>query len=262
MAKVSSRPVSLLDSFRALGDPTKNMLADIDSPLLLGLLTLTLAADRAMREYLSLEHMVAALEAAGIGLKRVQLGRALARAGNRVSRKMIDGEPHYKIMIRGRRDAEQFLQAGNLSLLYVEGRKPRTDRRRLGDILSDLSGTVRICDPFYGVRTLDTLELIPDPCSVRFLTAKTNENITRLSGPIRDFRIERPRTELRLYPKSRELHDRYILGDDRMLIVGHGLKDIGSKESFVIAIKRALVPDLHAQVTSAFNDKWSKARPL
>jgi hypothetical protein len=262
MAKASSRPTSLLNSFRTLSDPTKNRLADIESPLLLGLLTLTLAADRAGWEYLSLEQMVATLEAADVGIKRIQLGRGMARAGNRVSRKQIDHETRYKIMTKGRREAERLLQAGNLSLLYVEGYKPRTDRRRLGEILSSLSGTVRICDPYYGMRTLDTLELIADRCSVRFLTEKTNENPSRLSGHIQDFKRERPRTEFRLSSRTGQLHDRYILDDDTILIVGHGLKDIGSKESFIIAVKRSLVPHLHAQVTLAFDDKWSKARPL
>ncbi len=161
-----------------------------------------------------------------------------------------------------RREAERLLEAGSLTLLYIEGNKPRTARRELEEILSNLSGTVRICDPYYGVRSLEALELVPANCTVRFLTARTNENPTRLSGHLRDFKRERPNTELRLYPNARELHDRYILSRDRVLIVGHGLKDIGGRESFVIAIQEALAPNLLAQVSAAFDDKWVRATAL
>jgi hypothetical protein len=186
----------------------------------------------------------------------------MSRAGNRVSRRIIDGEIHYKIMTRGRREAQRLLEAGNVSLLYMESNKPRTARRKLAEILGDLSGVIRVCDPYYGIRTLDSLELFPEKCIVRFLTSKTNENVRHLLRAIHDFKRERPRTELRLYPNSGELHDRYILSRDEMLIVGHGLKDVGNKESFVIIIQRNLIQDLHVQVGNAFDDKWAKAKPM
>jgi len=262
LRQITRRQLSLIDSFRDLDQRTKDILADRDSPLQLGLAVLTLAHDRAEKEYLSLEHMVAALEAAGVAVKRIQLGKALARAGSRVSRKEINGETYYKVMTRGRREVERVLEAGNLGLLYIEGGKPRTSRRALGEILRDLRGTVRVCDPYYGVRSLEALELIPAICTVRFLTAKTNENPARLSGPIRDFKRERPKTELRIYPKAGALHDRYILNGNKILIIGHGLKDIGEKESFVISIDRSLSPDLLDQVEAAFDNKWAQGQAV
>lgn len=204
MRQPSPRRLSLLNSFRKLDLATRNILADIDSPLQLGLVTLTLAEDHAKLEYLSLEHILAALEAAGVAVKRKQLARAMARAGNRVGRKEIEGEPHYKVMTRGRREAERLLTVGSLDLIYVERDRPRTARHRLEEILRHLSGTVRVCDPYYGVRTLEALEMFPPNCVVRFLTATTSESTARLRGPFRDFKRERPRMELRLCPNARE----------------------------------------------------------
>jgi len=229
---------------------------------MLGLTTLTLAWDRTSTEYMSCEHIVAALEAAGVALRRSRLVAAMARAGDRVSRLVINQEIHYKVMTRGRREAEKLLNAGSLDLVYIEGGKPRTARKELKDLLVTLSGIVKVCDPYYGLRSLEALELFPVTCRVRFLTAQTNESVRRLTGPIRDFKQEHPNTELRVYPNSNELHDRYVLSRDRMLIVGHGLKDIGGRESFVISIGRSLGRDLLNQVSRQFDTRWSRATSL
>lgn len=103
---------------------------------------------------------------------------------------------------------------------------------------------------------------VPMTCRVRFLTAQTRESVRRLTGPIRDFKQEHPNTEMRVYPNSNELHDRYVLSRDRMLVVGHGLKDIGGRESFVISIGRSLGRDLLDQVSKQFDTRWSRATPL
>jgi hypothetical protein len=256
------KPLTLLDSFRSLDDRTKNILADIDSPLILGLATLTLASERVGVESMSCEHIVAALEVAGVALNRSRLEAAMARAGDHVSRRVIDTETHYSVMTRGRRRAEELLNVGSLDLLYIDGGKPRTARMELKDLLANMSGAVKVCDPYYGIRSLESLEFFPISCQLRFLTARTNESPHKLAGPLHDFKIEHPNTQLRTYPHPNELHDRYILSKDRLLIIGHGLKDIGGKQSFVISIGRVLAPDMMSQLTKEFNSRWSRASPL
>lgn len=259
---MTHRFVNLSASFRGLDGQSRDALADIESPLHLGLAALVLAEDKTKLEWLNLDQMVDGLVNAGISIRRLQLGRALARGGDRVNRKKMDGEVYYKVTIRGRREINPLLNQGTLTLSYLEGDRPRTARKQLADILSHLSGLIRICDPYYGVRTLDTLEMISATCDVRFLTARTTEKSSRLSGPIHDFKRERPRTELRIYPKASELHDRYILSADKLLIAGHGFKDLGCKESFIIAIQQSLVPNMLSQVREAFDAKWLQATSL
>ncbi|NOH02218.1 MAG: hypothetical protein HND47_09805 [Chloroflexi bacterium] len=249
---------SLLDVFENLEEPTKQLLADVKSPLTLGLATLALAESKAKRPYMSAEHIVAALEAAGVAIKQTQIGKAFARAGNKISRKVIDGETCYRIMTSGQREVKGLFESqGEISVSYVEGGKPRTARKLLADMLSSLSGEIKVCDPYYGLRTLDALEMIPVNCSVKFLTAQTTEKPIKLSGAISDFKKEHPKTELRVFPDPKSLHDRYILSSDFLLILGHGIKDIGNKESFVVSISNDYAGDLLDSLEKTFEDRWA-----
>jgi hypothetical protein len=248
--------------FRSLDLRVKNSLADEESPLRLALTALTLAHDEAQVEYLSLDELHEALEAADVSVKRSSLAKGLGRAGNRVTRREVSGETQYRVATKGRRVAEEVLAAGALEFLYVEGNRPRTARRELAEVMGGLNGIVRICDPYYGVRSLDSLELIPNRCLVRFLTGKTNEGATKLAGPLKDFKRERPNVELRVAARPQELHDRFVLSHEKILLVGHGLKDIGAKESFVVALPRSFAPDLLDNVECSFDQKWANGSPL
>lgn len=129
-------------------------------------------------------------------------------------------------------------------------------------MLSNLKGIIRICDPYYGVRTLDTLDHLPKTCSIRFLTANTNDSKRKIQGALRDFIKERPTCEFRLAANSRDIHDRYIVTTDGLFLLGHGIKDIGGKESFVIRLEKGLAPDLLKEVRSRFDDRWKVAGSL
>ena len=253
---------SLLDTFGTLDKTTREILADIDSPLLLSFATLSIAQNLSGHERLSAEHIVACLEAAGVSVKKQSISKGLARASGRVSvTKGLDGDTVYRLMIKGEREIAPLLGGGELSVVRIEGTSPRTARQRLGEVLSALKGTVRVCDPYYGVRTLDSLDHFPRTTSVHFLTAKTSESGRKLTGALRDFRKERPRIEFRI-TSSHSLHDRYVLAKDVLLILGHGLKDIGGKESFMICLGSRLVPDLIKETTASFDERWKTATKI
>ncbi len=254
--------MSLLAKFAGLDNGTREALADLTSPLDLALATLLVAKDRCGTETMTAEHMVAALEAAGVAVKRSALVKALARAGNRVSRKEGDEGTIYRLMLAGQRQAQPLLSGGNLQVLRFDGTAPRSARQRITELLGALSGTVRICDPYYGLRTLDVLEALTPSSSVRFLTARTSEAGAKLSHALKDFKKERPRVEFRLSVAAHDLHDRYVVTADSLLLVGHGLKDVGSKESFVVALNAALAGDLIRMVKASFDTRWTAATPL
>src|SRR5439155_22628892 len=136
---------------------------------------------------LTAEHIVACLEAAGVAVRKTSVYNALARAGGRVSTSKSDaGETQYKIMTKGKLEVEDLLGGELMSVVRIEGGSPRTARITLGEMLSGLSGSVKICDPYYGARTLDSLDHVPEACSVRFLTGKTNEATTKIHSAMRD----------------------------------------------------------------------------
>ena len=76
---------SLLETFQGLDTQTKLALADIAAPLLLSLAALELAERNAGVDRLTVEHIVACLEAAGVAVKRLSVSRALSRAGRKIS---------------------------------------------------------------------------------------------------------------------------------------------------------------------------------
>jgi hypothetical protein len=133
---------------------------------------------------------------------------------------------------------------------------------RLGEILSTLTGKVRICDPYYGVRTLDTLHFIPNSCVVNFLTSKTSEPQSKLVGPLLDFKKEHPNFEFRKISTSSNIHDRYVHTSKYILLIGHGLKDIGGKESFITRIDKKMVPGIILQIANTFDSNWKTAKPI
>lgn len=254
---------SLLVTFSDLDVSIRDTLADIQSPLLLSFAALDIAANEAQTERLTAEHIVACLESAGVAVRKTSVSRALARAGDRVStRKNLYGETEYKLMTRGRREIENLVGGELMSVLLIDAGKPRAARLRLGETLQQLRGTIRICDPYYGVKMLDTLDHLPANAAIRVLTARTNESARKVSGALRDFKRERPSAEFRITANPDDIHDRYVLSQRRLLILGHGLKDIGGKESFIIQVDRQLAPDLLQEVRSRFDARWRQGTVL
>lgn len=260
-----ARPASefeIFEKFRKVETEVKQTLSKITSPLKIGLSVLTLAQDRFGVEYLSLNEIIESLDRLGVAVESLRLARALARAGNRIRCVEVKGVTKYKVMMVGRQEIEDIISISGPQIVYVERDKPRTARKKLEDIIATMKGTIRICDPYYGVRTLDILELFPSRCDVRFLTAKTTEKSAKIKSAISDFKKEYPNVEIRIYPREKELHDRYVIASNHLLIIGHGIKDIGNKESFIIQIDSTYGADLIRMLSNIFDQRWSSSSPV
>lgn len=254
---------SLLEGFEELDPQRKHALSDVSSPLLLSLAALEIAATEFGVPRLTAEHIVACLEAAGVAVKRTSVSRALARAGGKVSTSTdSSGDVAYRLMTQGRKEVEPLLRNGSLFVVRIEGGRPHTARQHLGDLLSSLAGVVRISDPYYGLRSLETVDHIPAAATIQFLTSKTNEPQLKVRGAFHDYARERKKTDFRLLAAPHDLHDRYVLTADTLLLVGHGLKDIGGKESFVVRLDRSMAADLLDDLIQSFDKKWALATSL
>jgi len=97
---------------------------------------------------------------------------------------------------------------------------------------------------------------------LQFLTGKTNESRTTFSREVKDFQKEVPSLEVRLFSAHHDLHDRYIISDNALVVVGHGIKDMGNKESFLILFKGDSTPDLRKTLLEKFDSRWKGAAPL
>jgi hypothetical protein len=165
----------------------------------------------------------------------------------------------------GRRERKPAIDDGEIvgpTALMIEAGTPRTAHLEVSSLLNSLTGDIRICDPYYGKGSMNRLDEIRSCTSVKFLT-HTPDSREKLILPtaIAEFVRERPEFVFRKY-KGNDLHDRFILSADELMIVGHGLKDLGNKESFVIRLDRSLAGDLIDSVRQSFDQKWANTDPL
>ncbi len=146
-------------------------------------------------------------------------------------------------------------------VVSIEAGKPHTAHVAVTSLLSTLTGTIRICDPYYGMGSLLRLAAIAH-LPIQFLTHKADgkEKLT-LPKALSDFIKEYPSVEFRQHQPN-DLHDRFIVCTSALIFLGHGLKDVGNKESFVIRLSRNLASDMIDQVIASFDAKWANANPL
>jgi hypothetical protein len=183
------------------------------------------------------------------------IAMALKVAKRGMVHKTRDG---FKLMEKGRR---QLFASGidKPTVIMIEPGKPFTSKAVLFEsVLSKLKGELRICDPYCGPRTLDTLSKLEKNKRVMVLTQKIEDKpLGNFHRVFKDFKKERGNVEIKLYDKS-ELHDRYIITEGEIWFMGHGLKDLGMKESFVIRLGK----DIRDSMEEVFNRRWKNALAL
>jgi len=164
----------------------------------------------------------------------------------------------------GRRERKPFDLTENVgpSVVFVEAGKPRTAHLELSAFLTTMSGHIRICDPYYGTGSLYRLDELRDCKPIQFLThTPDGKEKSFLPKALGDFIRERPDVEFRRH-RGRELHDRFVLTADELILLGHGLKDIGNRDSFVVRLDRTIAGDMIDTVRRSFDRKWQQADPL
>ena len=153
-----------------------------------------------------------------------------------------------------------------LNVLYVNPNKPRTARRTLESLIRTLpKGELLICDPYYGLRTLEVLEAFAKHHKkIRFLTARVGggEKQATLSRALTDFKKEHSKKVEMRVTSHNDLHDRYIISTDQFLIVGHGIKDLGDRESLIVVVQDRYGKDIRKTITANFETRWASASSI
>jgi hypothetical protein len=200
-----------------------------------------------------------------VSIEARAITNAFNRAGNRVHIYRDGGKVQYEIMKTGKDYLLSQASEGSVDLLYFEPEKKYTAKRILSrSILRDLKGELAIVDPYCGVRTLDMLKEAGNR-PVRFLTRienlKAESQRKRLLREIRDFRSESPNVEFRSYPKT-DIHDRYIISSESLVLLGHSIKDLGGKESFAIVLDVDANRNTVQALIETFNRRWKQSNIL
>lgn len=194
----------------------------------------------------------------------LSLTRAFARAGGldkskkQIIPKKENNQTFYAISNPGKEHLDRLKGSGLIKLLYLEPNSHSESSEELGTLIKQLKGKeLKICDPYFGVNTFRILEeIIRGGHKVKFLTYKTNENLTTLKTESAYLKKHYPgKIEIRIYHKN-ELHDRYILSDDAILIVGQGIKDLGNKESLALLIKDKFGKEIRKTLQKTFFIRW------
>jgi hypothetical protein len=176
----------------------------------------------------------------------------LASSGQVHRARRRKGPNQYSLMAAG-----QEALSGTTNVILVDPARALQETRSMEKLLSQLKGPISICDPYLDERTLDFLGAMTSATSIRVLTEKvTDEDKVK-----RDLKAVQKQTgcsiEVRKAPKG-VLHDRYIIHDGGMLILGTSLNSFGLRQSFVTRAGH----DVREATKGCYAEKWPQASPI
>lgn len=151
--------------------------------------------------------------------------------------------------------------------LFLTGNEAWTDtNKNLPNIIKILKGELRIIDPFYGNGTFFTLSKFGRDKKIKFLSSKLgNEeqnNLTNFNINLKKFKHEFQNIKLKKYDKFYELHDRYIIADNALVLVGYGIKDFANKESFLVFLPQKTVSKFLPILKTIFEKRWKESSDI
>ncbi len=152
-------------------------------------------------------------------------------------------------------------------VIFFNGENAWTDaNKKFPRLLERLSGDLCIVDPYYGFGTLSALHNFGKGRKIRFLTAQMGDEDKSKEGifkkELQAFKTEFTNVEFRQYGKRYELHDRYIIANNGLIIVGGGIKDLARKESFVLFVPKKVIGTHLPVLKKKFEERWKKASNL
>jgi hypothetical protein len=187
----------------------------------------------------------------GVSIHWKTIDARLHEHGGLVTRKRKSGRWNYLILEEGRREIGQ--DSNDVS--FVDPENALQAVRKLHDLLSRLSGSIAICDPYVDETTIEHLCSCPKGCKLRILSTNI-QNSGPLHRVVAAAKSEGHHFEMRIEARP-VLHDRYIIDDKNLLILGSSLKGFGKKQCFVTRAGG----DIRATVLKEFEHLWGKASP-
>jgi hypothetical protein len=204
------------------------------------------------------------LDVLEVSIASTSVSQALRNAGGKVHVYHQGGTTRYEIMRAGKDHLLGIVPPNSVEMFYFEPGTRYSGKHVLSEkVIGELAGDLVIVDPYCGARTLDILRSAKGN-KVRVLTtlARAKKGVVdQFKRELKDFRSEHPSIELRDYTGN-DLHDRYILSPQHLVILGHSIKDLGSKESFAIVISRGMCEEISRTLSDTFETRWQKSTPL
>ena len=199
-----------------------------------------------------------------LSIDKKKISNAFNRAGNRIHTHRDNKILYYEIMKPGKDYLISLSNLKSINLLYFEPEKRFTSKRQLiKNILNNLKGILKFTDPYIDIRTLDILKDLKNS-DIRVLSKLTNlkePQRSRFLRELKDFLKENGNFKFRNYTKK-DLHDRYIISQDSIILIGHSIKDLGAKESFAVVLDKETNHDIYKVLDSNFDERWNLSNSI
>lgn len=214
---------------------------------------LAFAKDKAVVDYLSAGE-ISALLAGVFELSKSEsaIRMALTRSGEKVHTRNFEGIQRFCIMKPGR---DSLNAAASDGAFVVDPAQQHTAIRKIAELLGKFAGIAKLCDPYVDARTLQVLEMIPDSCSIEFLSTPPKQNANALVRLYNAYKSQHGNLEIRTIPHG-QLHDRYAIVGQDMWLIGHSLNAIGTKQAFIVKLNG----DIKGQMEHTFDATWQTAQ--
>jgi hypothetical protein len=127
---------------------------------------------------------------------------------------------------------QEQVSSGSNPIMFVDPVKAVRAVFNLHEFFAKLKGSVRICDPYLDIVTAQHLEAITSATAIRLLTSSISDTptlrlaLTALGSQGKQVEVRKPAKDI--------LHDRYVIDDSSMLILGTSLNSFGKRQCFVI----------------------------
>ena len=263
--KNNSVEIQLIEQFESVDTSDFPDFHSYTKPFEMALWVLWVSKEKLGIKRLTAEQIASIIrETKEISIEARSITNSLNRAKDKIHTYTQDKEASFEIMRPGKDHLLSQLKGGAIQAFYFEPDRNYTSKRDLAkNILGDLQGELRIVDPYCGQRCLDILGDLKEH-QIKFLTKVENLRNNQRSQFLRelhDFKIENSNIDFKNYPNN-DLHDRYIISSDRLVIIGHSIKDLGSRESFAVVLSKDSSRNVVEALTAAFDRRWSQSIAL
>ena len=261
----SSAEIELQKKFREVDTSDFPDFYVYKKPLEMGLWILWVAKEKLGIKRLTAEQIASIIrDVKEISIDAKSITNSFNRAGDKIHTYKEGGGVYFEIMKPGRDHLLSQVKEGYIEVLYFEPDKRYTSKRLLSkNALDNLKGDLRIVDPYCGARTLDILKDVKNR-TAKFLTKIENlreSEKTRFLRELQDFKSENPNIEFRNYPHT-DIHDRYIVSSELLVILGHSIKDLGAKESFATILSKDTSRNIVEALIENFDRRWKQSNIL
>jgi hypothetical protein len=153
------------------------------------------------------------------------------------------------------REIDEFETPGNVAKQYIPPRSQFDAYVLLKDTLEEAAGSLVVVDPYVDDSTLKPLLTVKPAVGIRLLTVKAPKDFAHA--------VERFRQQwggnIEARQGTKDLHDRFLLVDDRVFLSGASLKDLGQRGSVLIEIQNERAK---ADIKKDIDRSWQAAQPI